>query len=465
MKTVKSRFCLAAFCLIISSVSLSQDLTHPRNMDIPASKFERPDPGQYQLRLDNGLVGYVAEADQVPLVTLSAFVRAGKVDGAREGAAEVLLHAMQNSGPGNMSPDDFKSALKRMTARYSVTMHDEWTEITLNAPTEDLDEALDLFTAVLRSPGIAQENINAARSSATRGAAVDENDVLFNGSLNVAVDKFRNTVYDEVVYGNTLTSDDFDELTPNDVAAFHRSNFAPNNMTIAVSGDIDDASIRSALGDRFSDWAPQELPQQESIPAPDEKSQASHHFPADKFQTWIVMGHALPEVPLDEQAALEIMNYILGGGHFWTRLFINTRDRYGLTNDASGFLEDRWDGPGNYSFRTYSRHDVVKQLVDNVMEEIHRIREEKVSEEDLLIAQNALADGTFEIQYKDGNAIARSFAIEQLRYRSHDHSASYQDRVLSVTIDDVLEAAKKYIRPDEFQTIVVGEDIDLDQGH
>ena len=462
MMKISFKISFASAFMLAAIVVSAQDLTHPRSMDIPASEFTRPEPVQFQVKLDNGLIGYVAEADQVPLVTLSAFIRAGKIDGAKEGAAEALLHALKNSGTADMPDAGFAKALNRMTARYTVVMHDEWTEISLNVPTEDLDEALEIFARKLKSPVIQQDNIEGARRMAMGNAAVDDNGVLINGSLNVTVDKFRDAVYDASPYGRELSDSDFDALNPTDVKEFHRTYFSPNNMTIAVSGDIDEDAIRESMRNRFADWAPQELPERQSVAALKHDSRNVQHFAADKFQSWLVIGHSLPRVPPEEQAALEIMNYILGGGHFWTRLFINTRDRYGLTNDASGFLEEHWDGPGNYSFRTYSRHDVLKQLYDNVMEEIHRIRDEKVSEEDLLIAQNALADGTFEIQYNDGNAIARSFAIEQLRYGSHDHSASYRQRILRVTTDDVLDAAIKYIRPEEFQIVVVGENVDLD---
>lgn len=461
MRNDSYRIGITVIFMFVAVSASPQDLTHPRGMDIPASEFNRPDPTQFQLNLDNGLTAYAATADQVPLVTLSAFIRAGKIDGAKDGAAETLLHSLQNSGSGDMSAEEFEDSLKRMTAQYSVVMHDEWTEITLNVPTEDLEEALDLFTGKLTSPIIQQDNIEAARKLATGEPAVDDDGVLINGSLNIAVDKFRDIVYRESQYERSLSNSDFDALSPTDVHEFHQSYFAPNNMTIAVSGDIDEDVIKDSLRNRFADWTPQELPERRNVAALNNRPGDTQHFAADKFQSWLVIGHSLPQVPLEEQAALEIMNYILGGGHFWTRLFINTRDRYGLTNDASGFIEEHWDGPGNYSFRTYSRHDVLEQLYDNVLEEIHRIRAEKVSEEDLLIAQNALADGTFEIQYSDGNAIARSLAIEQLRYGNHDNSASYRERILSVSIDDVLEAASKYIRPEEFQIVVVGEDVDL----
>ena len=125
--------------VFVATPSLSQDLTHPRDMGLPDSDYTRPDPTEYQLTLENGLIAYVAEANQVPLVTISAFVRAGKVNDENQGVAESLQDALQNSGPSGMSSSDFKSTFEQMTAEFVVNLHDEWTEITLNVPTEDLE--------------------------------------------------------------------------------------------------------------------------------------------------------------------------------------------------------------------------------------------------------------------------------------------------------------------------------------
>ena len=175
-----------------------------------------------------------------------------------------------------------------------------------------------------------------------------------------------------------------------------------------------------------------------------------HTFPADKLQSWLVFGHELPEVSLADQAALEVMNYILAGGHLYTRMTVETRYRYGYTNDASGFLEPRWFGPGSYTFRSYSRHDVIKPIFQNMMTEIERIQEEEVTDEELFIAKGALAEGSFQIRYLDGYAIARNFAIERLRYGDHSRSANYIDRIRAVSKEDVIEAANKFIHPEKY---------------
>ena len=166
-------------------------------------------------------------------------------------------------------------------------------------------------------------------------------------------------------------------------------------------------------------------------------------------------------MPLEDRAALEVMNYILAGGHLYTRMTIETRYKYGYTNDASGFLEDRWFGPGSYTFRSYSRHDVIGAIYDNMMGEIERIREEPVTEEDLFVARGALTEGAFQVRYLDGYATVRSFALEKLRYGDHSRSATYVDRIRAVTVADVREAARKYIRPERIQVVLVGKPVGL----
>ena len=195
---------------------LGQELIHPRDMEIPKSKFKRPDPAKYQVSLDNGLVAYVAKEDRVPLVSLSAFIRVGKIDGHKEGAAEVLAEAFLNSGPKNMSPTAFKAALKRMTARYSVILHNKWTEINLNVPTEDLEEAFKLLSAIVKSPNITEANIKAATEKAIKEIEVNKNGVIIDGSSSVAVSKFHDIILKGNILGKKLVSSDFENLSTYD---------------------------------------------------------------------------------------------------------------------------------------------------------------------------------------------------------------------------------------------------------
>jgi len=441
--------------------ALSQELTHPRDMDLPDSDYTRPDPVDFQLALENGLIAYVAAADQVPLVTMSAFIRAGKVSDEKQGSAESLLDALQNPGPSETDRGDFKTALKRMAAELTVEMHDEWTEISLNVPAEDLDQALTMFASLVRDPAISGANIERAAISAAPADSDlggESGPALYAGSLDAAVDRFYEILYNDHPYGVQPTAQDFADLDAADVAGFHARYFVPGNMTLAVAGDIDVDEINGRLVDLFGDWSAAAVPEPKQLPATAAARTALHHFPSNKLQAWLVFGHDLPQVPLEDQAALEVMNYILAGGHLWTRMTIETRYKYGYTNDASGFPEDKWFGPGGYNFRSYSRPEVISNIYENMMDEVFRIRSEEVSGEEMFVAKGALAEGNFQVAYLDGYATTRSFALERLRYGNHDRSASYVQRIRSVAEDDVLSAARKYLRPDEMQVILVGGD-------
>ena len=458
---------LPVVCLAIAVVATNtaaQDLTHPLQMKLPASDFSRPDPSDFEINLRNGLVAYVAVADQVPMVTLSAFVRAGKVSDDKQGAAEVLADALRRSGPATSSPEQFTRSLRNMTAEYTVDLHDEWTEMSLNVPTEDLSEALRLFAGLVMSPAISEENIDRLAGAGNAGDSDlggESGPALYEGSLTAAVKQFYGILYRDHPLGEVPGSKDFKKLTTQDVAAFHQRFFVPGNMTLAIAGDIDREAIESAIDDLFSEMTSRDAPEQPRLPDIKPMKAEQHNFPVNKLQSWLVFGHDLPQVPLADQAALEVMNYILAGGHLWTRMTIETRYKYGYTNDASGFLEDRWAGPGSYTFRSYSRPEVIGNIYENMMREIIRIQEEPVAEGELFVAKGALTDGSFQIRYLDGYAIARSFAIEKLRYGNHDRSASFVRRIGAVNAKEVQDAANKYIRPDNMQVILVGEETRL----
>jgi len=452
---------LVLLAVLVAMPSWSQDLTHPNDMGLPDSGWTRPDPADYQLALENGLIAYVAEADTVPLVTLSAFVRAGKVDDDKQGAAEALQDALRNAGPSGMSRGDFEASLERMTAALTVDLHDEWTEVSLNVPAEDLEEAMALFAGLLRNPAISDMNIaSAARRTAPAAAdlAGESGPSLYEGSMGVAVARFHEILYKDHPYGAKPSADDFDDLDADDVANFHARYFVPGNMTLAVAGAIDLDDIHNQLVDLFGDWAAADVPAPKQMPPVTRNEAALHHFPASKLQSWLVIGHDLPLIPLEEQAAFDVMNYIMGAYHLNTRMMRETRYKFGYTNDASAFVEPRWFGPGSYTYRSYSRPEVIANINENMMRELVRIRLEEVSDHEKFVAVGALADGIFPIRYVDGYAITRSFALERLQYGNHDRSATYVARVRAVTKEDVLNAARKYLLPESMQTVLVGEE-------
>jgi len=275
--------------------------------------------------------------------------------------------------------------------------------------------------------------------------------VLYEGSLAATVKLFEANLFAAHPYSGSY-GDDWNA----DATVFYERFVVPTNVVLAVSGDFEDGVMREALTMAFADWSGAEpLLLLHPMPALSAERRLLT-YPADKLQGWVAIGHELPEVPVEDEAALLVMNYVLGGGHFDTRLFRATRDRRGLTNDDSGFPEQGFRGPGVYTFRTYGRPQVVRLLIQLTFEEIERIRAEPVSEEDLFVARGALADGDYSLWFRNGAATAATYAREWLRYGDHNRTASWQERVRAVTADAVLDAARRYLHPERMQVVVVG---------
>jgi zinc protease len=422
-----------------------QELPQPRDMGLEAAGFVAPEPESLRHSLPGGGTAYVVPDDLVPLVRFSALIGAGRAD---SGGARAYAAALR-TGPPTMAPAEFRHALALMTASYEVGQEQTETRVSLEVPTEDAAAALELFTALLRNgprPAPAGANPEPAAASATG----ESGPVLYEGSLDATVRLFEDTLFADHPYGARP------ESGANSAASFHERFVVPANVSLAVSGDFDAAAMRDALTTAFDGWNGDvpSLPTHPMPAAPTERRLLTAQV--DKLQGWVAIGHELPEVPVEDEAALMVMNYILGGGHFDTRLFRATRDRRGLTNDDSGFPQQGFRGPGVYTFRTYGRPEAVRLLIDLTFREIERIRAEPVSEEELFVARGALADGDYSLWFRNGAATATTFAREWLRYGNHGRSSSWQERVRAVTAGDVVEAARRYLHPERMLVVVVG---------
>jgi len=314
------------FLLVLLSPppALAQDTTHPRDMNLPATGFMRPDPASFRVLLDNGLLAYVVEDHNVPLVTFSVFAGVGTAHGP-EGAAEVLLRGLQR-GPANVGAGDFRRALDSMVAEYRVTMGSEETEITLNVPSEDAAAALRLLAGVLQTPqlpepgSLAPGALPGAGANRSAAATGESGPLLYEGSLDATVQAFRDRLFEGHPYGHRPTGEDFAALDSRTVAEFGAEYLSPDNVTLAIAGDFVAADMREALAAAFGSWPARPAPEPIAFaPVATEAPRRLYLHDVDKLQGWVVLGHELPRVPEQDQAALEVMNYILGGGHFDTR--------------------------------------------------------------------------------------------------------------------------------------------------
>jgi predicted Zn-dependent peptidase len=442
---------VAVGLLLAAAPASAQEWTHPRDMGLPDPAFQRPDPDAMRLTLDNGLTAYVAEDRRAPLLTLTAFLSAGSAHGA-PGEADLVGAALRR-GPAGMSASDFRARLDAMAAVYTVTVGREETEVTLDVPVEDAAAAVELFADMLRGPRFEESSL----SRPGRTQQQSEGGIDWDTSIAGAIAAFESRLYAGHAFGRTPAAAQMNAARDGGAEAFYRSHFVPSNTVLAVAGSLDAAELRTEITRAFGGWRGGERPAAvtfEAIETIAPRRVLTAH--ADKLQGWVIIGHELPVVPREDEAALHVMDYILGAYHLDSRLFRESRERRGLTNDNSSFLEPGVHGPGSYTMRTYGRPEAVRLLVDVTFRELDTIRETLPDEAEMFVAKGALVDGLYAGRYSTGLAATRSYAIEWLREGSHRGSADYAGRIAGVTAEDVRAAARKYLHPERMIVSVMG---------
>jgi zinc protease len=446
-----------AVVLAVWAPPASGQEARPKDTNPQQAPFEMPDTTGIRLVLENGLSVFVIEDHTAPIVSFTAFVRGGTGDNEVPGAAEMLAFMMATRGPCWMAPGRFRKTLDDMKADFVVTMNAEMTEVNLNVSPADAARAVRIFSGIVREPCVDAQGLADFRA-AVAASRHDDATGRYEGSIDTAVDLFYDQLYGDHPYGREVTVDDVAGLELDDVEQFHEDYFNPWNVTIAVAGDFAGREMMRSVDQRFADWTARRPPmfrraaELEAVPT----QRQVFTFPTDSAGTWLVIGQGLPPMDPADWPALELMNYILAGGHSGTRLSRELGDRRGLTNDIVGVVDLNLRGPGAYTVRAACRPDVAQQVIDVVLREIERIRAEPVTPEELSAAQEALANRGFARRFENGHVTARTFAEEWARFGTFVHLASYQRRVRSVSIRDVQEAALEYLAPDRMIVVILG---------
>ena len=266
--------------------------------------------------------------------------------------------------------------------------------------------------------------------------------------------------------GRRMTSGHLDAITPDDLRDFHRRYWRPEHMVWSVSGDVDTAEILAMLEERLAAWpaaddaAAVDWPPPHEVPNP---APGIYHVEKDIPQGKVRIGNLAPrwddwENP--ERAAIQVMDHILGASGFTSRIMRRVRSDEGLAYGAGGRFGFNPLGPSAYSMGYQSKSPTVALAAAIALEEVHRMRDEAVSPEELELAKRSLVD-SFPRRFESAQARAGIFANDAFLERDHGYWVRWREQIEAVTAEDVVAVAQKYLRPDQMVMLVVGiwEDI------
>ncbi|MBI3681859.1 MAG: insulinase family protein [Acidobacteria bacterium] len=445
---------LLPLVFFVAAVCAQEIPRHPRELKFPPYPFTPPRAADFRHQLASGAIAYLVEDHQLPLVNISVLVRTGSYlePAGKRGLASLTGSEIRSGGTKSKSAADFDEEAAFLAAQISSSIGPTQGNAQLNCLTRNLDACLALFADMLRNPGFAEDRFLLAKSQMLQ-ALERRND----RADAIEAREFQRLLRGESHFSTAqVTRASLEAITRQDLIDFHARYYAPVNFILAVSGDFQSRDMLARLEKAFAGWpgaagAIPPVPKPEFSPRP-----GIYMFQkSDLNQGRVRMGHLGVTVSNPDHIALRIMNGALGGSGFTSRLTMRVRSDEGLAYQASSSFAPGTDYDGAFEVIFQSRNPSVAQAVSIVKEEIERLRNQKLTADELETQKRFTID-SFPRRFQTASLRAAQFAGDEYDHLPPDYWEKYRDRIRALTADDIQRVARQYLHPDRLVIVIVG---------
>lgn len=403
--------------------------------------------------LNNGMVVYLMENHELPLISGSAMIRTGErfEPDDKVGLAQMTGLVMRSGGTQKHTPDQLNEILEQRAASVETGIGETAGHASFETLTENLETVFGLFAEVLQEPAFAPEKLDLAKTQ-LRGAIARRND---------DPDEIANREFEKLIYGKnspyarTEEYATLNKISREDLVKFKEQYFYPNNMILGIVGDFDSKKMRSLIQAKLADWKPNPKLAKPELPKVSQDKQGGVFVvnQPQLTQSSVLIGHLGGQFNSPDYPALDVLNGVLNG--FGGRLFNEVRSRQGLAYSVYGSWSPRHDYPGMFIAGGQTRSDATVQFVKSLEAEIKRIQAQPVTSQELAYAKESTLN-SFVFNFADpAQTLSRLMRYEYYGYPS-DFLFRYQRAVQATTAADVQRVAQKYLKPDNLVTLIVG---------
>lgn len=443
---IKKISVLAILLLFITGIQAQQIDRSTQPAAGPAPKINLSKPETFTLK--NGLKVMVVENHKLPRVSMTLTMdNPPHTEGDKSGAS-IIMGGLLGEGTKNIPKDQFNEEIDYLGANVNFFSKGA----SANTLSKYFPRIMELMAKGALNPHFTQEEFEKEKERSLENLKASEKDVAQNARrISQAL------VYGkEHPYGEFITEESVSGLTLQDIKDYYNTFFVPQNAFLVVVGDVETKEVKKLAKKYFNDWKQKELVKQ---PMPEVTNVAETQvnfidFPnAVQSEVQVTNTFKLRKGDADYFPAI-IANKILGGGGE-ARLFLNLREDKGYTYGAySRTGDDKY--VARFTASASVRNAVTDSAVVAFLDELHRIRNEKVSEEELKNAK-AKYTGDFVLALENPSTIAR-YALEiETEDLPEDFYETYLKKINAVTAEDIQRVAQKYFKVDNARIVVVGK--------
>ena len=443
---------ILAIAALFASLGLAQ-ATKPSDLKYPTLKYDPPDPKAFRTELAGGLRAYIQEDRALPLVNITAFVNFGEIYLPKDktGLAGLMGATLIKGGTKTRDGSAIEDRVDFLGATLAFMAGERTSQLTMSVLSKDLDEGLAIFFDVLRNPEFREDAVKLAKAR-----LIDQLRQANDQPSQILSREFEALLYGDHPLTRQPTKATYDGLTPADLKAFHSKYFFPKNIILSVSGDFAKADLKSKINRLAGGWNSRGLEIPALAKSFPQVEPGVYFIQKQINQGYISLGHLGIEDTNPDYFAVQVMNFILGGGSFTSRITTKVRSDEGLSYNQGSRFAYRWGFPGTFSGYVQTKSSTVGYAISLILNEFNRIRTAPVSDAEMETAVNyyleSFADG-----FQSAQVTMASFANLEMTGKPRDYFKTYRDKVKAVTKAHVQAVAQKYIRPDRAAIMIVGD--------
>jgi len=401
--------------------------------------------------LNNGMVLLTSEQRALPMVSIELLIEAGsRHEPADQAGLANLTSKLLIYGTKQRTAVQISDTLDFIGSSLETGCGQDTASVSMTVLKKDLATGLELLADVLTQSTFPQAEIDRQKQAIIASIRAAEEEPGTVAAKAFAAALFPDSPYGRPVEGSEASVKALQQKSLRD---FFARNYRSNRSIIAVVGDVSEQEIAKTLNGAFQTWPKGEPSGQALVPAKVGESKVLR-INKDLTQANIVLGHNGVARGNPDYYAIQVMNYVLGGGGFSSRAMDSIRNERGLAYSVySYFAADK--SHGAFEFIMQTKNETALEAIRIATEEMRRMREQPVMEQELNDAKDYLI-GSFPLRFDTNRKVAGFLTQVEYFKLGLDYPDRYADLIRKVTGDDVQRAAKQYLQPERLITVMVG---------
>ncbi len=403
-----------------------------------------------------GLTAWLIEDHSIPFMALELRFEGGtNLDAPGKRGAVNLMAALLEEGTGDLDSQAFAEAREALAADFSFEAGRDTVSVSARMLTENRDVAVDLLRGAVAAPRFDDASIERVRGQVLSNIAGDEKD-----PDAIAGRVFARLAYGDHPYGSPSdgTADSVTGLTRDDLVAAYKASMARDRVFIAAAGDITPADLGLMIDRILGD-----LPATGAVQPPQVGWTLASGVTVEDFpvpQSVVLFGQSGIKRDDPDFFAAYILNEIVGGSRFGTRLMTELREKRGLTYGAYSYLVPR-DLSESWQGQFSTDNATAGQAVALVRDEWAKIAADGITAEELAKTKTYLT-GSYPLRFEGNGPIAGILVGMQLDRLPIDYATTRNAQIEAVTLEDIRRVAARLMKPEELHFVVVGQPQGID---